>query len=1364
MPTDSNHPLPIPEKTRWQPLRSGLINLFLYDNEEFRFTNGRLLLRGNNGTGKSRFLALQLPFLLDGDIKSSRVEPDGDSAKRMEWHLLMDRHPYRMGYSWIEFGRLREDGEPEYCTLGCGMEASKGSQLKRWHFVTPQRVGEDLELIRGSGAPVPRDGLSALLEGKGTLYQKVSDYRRAVDDRLFHLGETRYLALVNLLIQLRKPQLSRDLDEAKLSKALSDSLPPLDSSTISDVAEAFRELERDREQLDSYKRCVAAVRQFDQAYRGYAKVAVGRNADRLRSAHNAYENKQKATRKAETTLAETQEKLTLAQKKADETHLALEATEAEQQTLQESNAMQSAQELDRSEAEAQAAVDRSTQATQDQEHALADIQARQVALTRASEKVAEETKNAQRLARDVERSAQGVGISVDLKDQIQAPGEVDSCRVRMLSDLKQSRENVRHLEKHLARVNDLVRKHEIAEHNRNEAEGRLSNARDDEAEKQRMHQAASCQLVDGALQWHTASCVLCVDDIDAIVDRLRAWCESLEGKNPLREAVDAVRTGTLTHLGHLENRITSKKDELENERAHLLEERTKLESGEELVPPAPHTRDESLRQNRPGVPLWQACDFRETVPESDRAGYEAALEAAGILDAWITPQGSVLDPQGDTLIQPLDNAPVVEPSLCDILRPAINSAHAQHRTVANDTVDAVLSRIGIGDPVGKGVVVRPDGSWCHGILHGKWSKSEAGYIGAGARQAKRERRLAEIAVALAGIDKKITVLAREKSDLAKQRAQADREWDALPSDESLRQSMANWNAATELVSKATTEHGLACQEAHRLKEAHAKARDEYMKEASELNLAQWADRLEEYKDALQFYSECLSSFWPTLSLLSHATLMQAESGEELEAAKQRSEETARRLADAKADAARKTREYETLRENAGAEIQGVKDKLGRVRKRLAALKAERQTRQKALNVLTEALGEEKGNHAHLQNQLTEAEEDRSRHMEAFRVFASTGMLEELGEAPEGIADWSPTRLVEYVRDIFARIGAKQLSDDAWDARRNALHAEFQKLQSELSARNLRAESQVQHNVDVVLVDYNGKRERPRNLLALLEIQIHDRQQLLSAKERDFIENHLIAEVAEHLHSLICQAAELVANMNMELTERPTSTGMRLRFRWEPIKEGPPGTDEACALLRRKRSTWSEDDQKTLAGFLHARITEIRESSEGGTWRENLEEAVDYRRWHQFDVERNQNNQWKKLTKRTHGTGSGGEKALALTIPQFAAAAAHYHTVPDAPRLIMLDEVFAGIDRDMRDKCMGLLETFDLDFVMTSESEWGCYPSISGLSICQLATQPGIDAVAVTPWQWNGKERIRKDAFFHGTAGGAEYLAQEELFP
>ena len=74
--------LPTPTRQRWQPLRLGLVELYHYDSEEFWFRDGHLLLRGNNGTGKSKVLSLTLPFLLDAQLKPSRIEPDGDNGKR----------------------------------------------------------------------------------------------------------------------------------------------------------------------------------------------------------------------------------------------------------------------------------------------------------------------------------------------------------------------------------------------------------------------------------------------------------------------------------------------------------------------------------------------------------------------------------------------------------------------------------------------------------------------------------------------------------------------------------------------------------------------------------------------------------------------------------------------------------------------------------------------------------------------------------------------------------------------------------------------------------------------------------------------------------------------------------------------------------------------------------------------------------------------------------------------------------------------------------------------------------------------------------------------------------------------------------
>src|SRR5260370_5174339 len=108
--------------------------------------------------------------------------------------------------------------------------------------------------------------------------------------------------------------------------------------------------------------------------------------------------------------------------------------------------------------------------------------------------------------------------------------------------------------------------------------------------------------------------------------------------------------------------------------------------------------------------------------------------------------------------------------------------------------------------------------------------------------------------------------------------------------------------------------------------------------------------------------------------------------------------------------------------------------------------------------------------------------------------------------------------------------------------------------------------------------------------------------------------------------------------------------------------------------------------------------------------------------------------------------------MAVTLPQCAAAAAHYRTAHlHAPRLILLDEAFVGIESDRGAKGMGLLGAFDLDFVMTSEREWGCYSTLAGVAIYQLATRPDVDAVGISRWVWNGRERVRDDRRFAWSA-------------
>ncbi|WP_258039983.1 hypothetical protein, partial [Streptomyces sp. SM1] len=69
-----------------------------------------------------------------------------------------------------------------------------------------------------------------------------------------------------------------------------------------------------------------------------------------------------------------------------------------------------------------------------------------------------------------------------------------------------------------------------------------------------------------------------------------------------------------------------------------------------------------------GAPLYRLVDFVPGLPPDARAGLEAALEASGLLDAWVRADGTVLDPAThDTLLIP--GTPVTGPSLTRVLRP-----------------------------------------------------------------------------------------------------------------------------------------------------------------------------------------------------------------------------------------------------------------------------------------------------------------------------------------------------------------------------------------------------------------------------------------------------------------------------------------------------------------------------------------------------------------------------------------------------------------------------------------------------------------------------------------------------------------------
>ena len=1368
--------LPAPSSERWKPLRAGLVDMFYYDQEEFWFHDGRLLLRGNNGTGKSKVLALTLPFLLDGDLAPHRVEPDGDRQKRMEWNLLLGgKHPSpeRLGYTWLEFGRRAADGAEEFRTIGCGLKAVAGRGIARhWFFITSQRPGAELRLLPDSRVPLTREKLREEIGSRGFVYDRAADYRRAVDEHLFGLGAHRYEALVNLLIQLRQPQLSKKPDEKLLSRALTEALPPLSPGLVTTVAEAFRGLDEERDALRSLAEAQQAATDFLGHYRRYAKVAAKRKAAGPRLTQSRYEQlgrdlaaADEAFTAAQQQLAEAQGELTALEEQRTELEARRDALRADPAMRDAERLEQLRQDAERKEKAARDREDdRDRQASQVRKYDGRAGQAAHQAGT-ARDKLAEalrEAADASAGARCAQQHRTALA-ALDAADWDAAPADdarraaayLDAAEETAAGLLSRARRDAQAVadrqEQATVRLGKLLEESAECERKLRGAqaeEGRLSAAVQAAADRVTAADQAVAErmrlLLDAYRSYLSGLAELRVSDPDELIDALEDWGVTGEGTNPAVAIIDAAARGAGTELGRRAGELTTRRTRHVTRAGELAEEIGRLRLGGHHAPPVPHTRAPGVRDGRPGAPLWKVTDFAPGLSDVERAGLEAALEAAGILDAWVTPEGNLVD--GDVIVVS-GLAHVAGASCASLLVPAIDPDDPQAGVLREESVASVLSAIG-REPGTAGAgrsCATTDGRWSNGVLSGAWHKEQAGYIGEGAREAARrarieslERELDEERAAIEGIDADLAGIEARQGLLAEEHR-------AVPPDGQVRE--AHTAAAVERggLARAREAHAAAVAVCERRQQELAAARSHAAEFAQDVGLPADPDELASVRACVGAYRVALATVWPAAEAAHAAIRAAADAAAELADSRQLLIEAGERAAEAREAAGAAAATYGELRATVGTAVEELQRRLAEATGALGQLKtAERDARRREQAAI-EARGKADGRRGELRTQVDESSRQRDDAVREFQAFAATGLLRVAVptlEIPGTGQPWAATPTVILARAVNADLDSVDDGDGPWDRIQKRVTEEHKLLADAMARHGHSAGLTLSEGVIVINVVFQGRSHDLPGLAEALAAEVEQRTTLLSAREREILENHLLNEVAGTLHELISAAEAEVRQMNDELQARPTSTGMKLRLIWQQARNAPEGLDRVRLKLRQTIDAWSAADRALVGGFLQQRISAEHADNPAAGWAEALTSALDYRGWHEFVIQRYSDGQWRPAT----GPASGGERALVVSVPLFAAASSHYKSAgnPYAPRLIALDEAFAGVDDDSRAKCLGLLATFDMDVVMTSEREWGCYPQVPGLGICQLARHDGVDAVLVTPWRWDGRERRRAE--------------------
>lgn len=1371
--------LPVPIRERWQPLRAGLMNVFLFEDERFPFADGRLLLRGTNGTGKSRVLAMTLPLLLDGSFKPTRVEPDRDNDRQVSWNILMDDQESATGYSWLEFGRLVEEastsnGSPasseRYLTIGCGMRAKRGQSIIPWFFITHRRIDDSFALKSSDGVPLTQRQLVEELGTCGQVYDvsQRQEYRRAVDEHLFRLGE-RYDALIELLLQLRQPKLAEKLDVVGLEETLREALPPLQESLLNDAADAFLELDQYRKSLETDRNALQSIQTFLRPYRDHVRRGVKRSLKQLTTANSRYETAQREMRTLTEEKEQSTDQLLQLESQQRQLRIDIQASRAAVEELQRSPEMQDARRID--------------ELAENQKKLSGQVEDFEQEVTQAEQHqaIAEE-----RLETATANASQWQKLAIqqsDLCREIVAPEALQNWHQELIAtcltpanvDQLASHKSkiLRHVQTYVKSAQHLVQRNKELKFAESKlAELRASVERFEHAWQTKSDELASARLSLQSMReelwtaiasWYGRAVVLRshLPSIETWGERFDLWCDGGD-TDPSPQILDAAKSKTLGELIIQQEALKHDIGQSQMQVDLLSKEQEQLNAGVPVKPPVRAHRSSSEENNKvAGIPLWMIVDFHPHVPEAERGNWEAVLHDAGLLDAIVTSDGQLIGMNNSSSPIQLVDAQMLPLEDSRQLARVLKFSAGFHSRLPQEMAEyfssedlpgyvksltSLLTVIGVGHDAGE-TWVAADGCWRNGPVRGKFTKEHAQYLGEEARARWRQLRLRELADEIDHVQIEIMQLDERVQKLEATKAQVETLVTEFPPSEPVNEAVSRQNTAQrdteEISSLLKTERDQEAEQREKYNSVK-RTRDD---EAADFGLSTWADRADELIRRLELYRSHLQALEARADAFSSALHHQHETGVQAFRAREISESWRERLDSAKSELRRAAEKVRVLRESIGHDVAQVLAKLNKERDSLEQLEAENET-------LNGTLSETKTAMAVTVNKI-EQREDESRDYDQQRREATTefaeldrhGLLALISEQAEiPVQPWTMTTAIRFARQIDNSLQNVPTDDETWLASQTRLHKAQTELQQTVFLQDgLALEvGPLRDGLQVVKFALQGERLSPTAAAARIESEIATRERILDEREQDTLEKYLLGEVAEGLRKGIAMAAELVDQMTTEVSKRPMKTGMQMRFRWRQDEEGPPGLAEACEVLSVDSATWSPEERDQIKLFLQRAIRQQREQDETGSWHEHMRAALDYRRWHRIIIERRKgpDAHWIRLTRKTYAGGSGGEKAISLTLPPIAAAAAYYQTAdPYAPRFILLDEAFAGISADNRESCLALIVEFGLDTVLTSETEWGMYPSVPQLAICQLDRFSDLEAVVNRVFVWNGQHKL-----------------------
>ena len=1356
---------------KWVINRIGLINFWYYDEEEFNFSGGRLLLRGSNGSGKSVTMQSFIPLLLDGNKSPERLDPFGSRARRLENYLLTEEDRERdenTGYLFMEF---KKENAGNYLTIGMGLRARRNKPMQFWGFsiTDGRRIGIDFQLYKDIGEKIPltKNELRNRIETGGEVTESQKEYMEMVNKLLFGYETLEeYDEMIKLLIQLRTPKLSKEFKPSVIYEIMENSLQPLTDEDLRPMSEAIENMDTIAEQLEMLKKSREAAAKVMREYDRYNEYILFGKAKAFDNSQKQLDDANKKARRLEQDIHELEDN----KKQAEENKIRYanekDALEHKKEQLEQHDSYKARKELDRVLNELEGLNKQVEQKEEAKDKKDETVRKNEESLKHQQDKLSQEEQDIHRQLEAMDERAYDVFfheqgfMSAELKAKPDEPYRFDYIKEQTRLYREKIRSTLKALETEqrcMSDYDDNMKKLDDARKAKESAERSLERC-------ENLFLETREEYIETVYKWNTDNTFLKLGKhMQPLVRDVQQYGRET-GYNEISAHAHAAFRETEGGMEDIKRTINYELAMLEEKKAGISSELETWKSKREPEPdrePKVVKNREFLKENGiPHIPFYMAVDFNDGVPEQARGRLEEALRDMGILDALIVP------PQyHDRLFQSetgsADKYLMPEPqfmahALSELLKPAPGNEAG----VSSEDIDNVLKTIMLDPNIGK-TYVDESGHYRIGLIEGNASGLEVPrFIGAEARKQFRLENIRRLEAELSLVEEEMDGIKAQLDDIMKKLETLRREMEAFPKEDDLK---ASWKMVKEdeyrlesCIKDMEEQEQKTEASFNRLKEARKQVVETAGKCEIPLEIKDYREAEESMDKYQGMLGDLINVHNGYINTLNHIKLL-----------KEQREELLQDLDDILYDLGN----YRRRQENLTAQKVNYENML----KELGHEEIEIEIRQciQRFRELTDTLIPENAVlcgqlEIRLENRIQELEQVRQEIFEKDKLnrFAEQTFVQEYGlgyviKDSEGSSD-SRKNCKKVIKELRQYDNEQKTRED-YVSRLLETYNNNQQflLEYNISLQYLFEEGQTQYdNLEIRRLAENRRRldlsarleGREAGFYTLTEYidqSIDQNEKLLREEDRHLFEDILINTVGKKIRARIYHSERWVEKINALMQAMNTSSGLSFSLSWKSKvaeNEEQMGTRELVELLKADAALLDESRMMSLTDHFRSKIklAGIRMNDEGQKQNFHLimKEILDYRKWFEFQLYYKKTGENRReLTNNAFFIFSGGEKAMAMYAPLFSAVYARYENArKDCPRMISLDEAFAGVDDKNILDMFRLLEELKLNFIINSQNLWGDYETVPSLSICELLRPNNADFVTVIRYHWNGKVR------------------------